>query len=124
MDISQLQIDLFVLSSVVGGMILTVWLFRRFPMQSWFENRVAWLCPRDYVIANETLAQAYPYRYLFMMFFSFLGYFTLLIDLKLVFGFSIYTNSLVRYGASVCVAVFALYTSRMNARRRGRSGDR
>ena len=44
-------------------MLLTVWLFRRFPMQSWFENRLAWLCPRDLVKAGEALAPAHPYRF-------------------------------------------------------------
>ena len=71
---ASLQIDLFVLLLAAGGMLLTVWLNRRFPMQSWFENRVAWLFPKDLGITMETLA--------------------------------------------ACIAVFSLYTSRMNARRR------
>ena len=45
-------------------MLLSVWLERRFPTQSWIENRLAWLCPKDLVIAQEALAQAHPYRYM------------------------------------------------------------
>ena len=54
-------------------MLLSVWLERRFPMQPWIENRLAWLCPRDLVIAGEALAQARPYRYMCGMFFSSVG---------------------------------------------------
>ena len=117
MKASPLEIDLVVLLLVVGAMLLTVWLNRRFPMQSWFENRLAWLFPRDLVIAIETLAQRHPYRYMSLMFFASLGGITLVTDLYLVLGVSC-LSSLVRYGASACIAVFSLYTSRMNARRR------
>ncbi len=114
---ASLEIDLVVLLLVVGAMLLTVWLFRRFPMQSWFENRLAWLFPRDLVIAMETLAQAHPYRHMSFTFFGLLGVFTLFTDLKLVPGVSS-LSPLVRYGTAACIAVFSLYTSRMNARRR------
>ena len=109
----QIQIELVVLLSVVGLMLLTVWLERRFPTQSWIENRLAWLCPRDLVIAGEALAQARPYRYMSGTFFFLLGFYTLITDLTPAFG-----SSVTGYGGSACVAVFALYTTRMNARRR------
>ena len=118
MNISPLQIDVFVLSFVVGTLVLTVWLFRRFPMQSWYENRLPWLFPKNFVIAMETLAQQYPCQYLFTMFFSLLGAFSLILDLKSVFGYSIYLSPLLRYSVSACVALFSLYTHRINARRR------
>ena len=117
MNGSPLQIDLIVLLLVVAAMLLTVWLNRRFPTQSWVENRLAWLCPRDLVIAGETLAQAHPYRYMCMMFCVSLGAFTLVSDLTLRLGDS-GPSSLVGYGASACIAAFALYSSRMNAKRR------
>ena len=117
LNVSLLQIDLFVLTSVVGIMVLTIWLSRRFPMQSWHENRLAWLGPRDLVIAGERLAQARAYRYMFLLFFFSLGAFTLIDDLTM--ALNIYClRSLLRYGGSACIALFALYTSRMNARRR------
>ncbi len=94
-------------------MLLTVWLERRFPTQSWIENRLPWLYPRDIVIGGEALAQAHPYRYTIFMFFSLLGLFTLITDLTPVLA-----SSVTSYGGSACVAVFALYTTRMSARRR------
>ena len=109
----QIQIELVVLLFVVGGMLLTVWLERRFPTQSWIENRLPWLCPRDIVIGGEALAQAHPYRYTIFMIFSLLGLFTLITDLTPVLA-----SSVTSYGGSACVAVFALYTTRMSARRR------
>ena len=109
----QVQIELVVLLSVVGLMLLTVWLERRFPTQSWIENRLAWLCPRDLVIAGEEEAQAHPYRYMSGAFFFLLGFLTLITDLTPVF-----VSSVIKYGAPACIAVFALYTTRMNARRR------
>ena len=109
----QIQIDLFVLLSLVGVMLLSVWLERRFPTQSWIENRLAWLCPKDLVIAQEALAQAHPYRYMCGMFLFGVGTLTLITDLTPVF-----VSSVITYGAPACIAVFALYATRLNARRR------
>ena len=107
--------SIVVLAGLVGAGLLTVWSWHRFPgQQSWFENRLAWLCPRDLVIGMETLAQAHPYRYTLLMFFESLGALTLFNELMPASSLS----SLVRYGASGCRAVFQLYTSRMTARHR------
>ena len=99
-------------------MLLSVWLERRFPTQSWIENRLAWLCPRDLVIAGEALAQARPYRHMSSTFFFLLGFFTLITDLTPVL-----VSSVIKYGAPACIAVFAVYTTRMNARRRAAQSE-
>ncbi len=120
MEISSLQINLFVLLMALVGLVFTAWLFRRFDTQSWYEKRLSWLFPKDVVVVWETMAQDHPYRYLFLMFIVGLGAFAIVDDIWCTLG-TFCVDSLFGYGFAAFLAVFALYTNRANATRRAQA---
>ena len=123
MEISPLQIDLFVLLMALVGLVFTAWLYGRFPRQSWYEKRLPWLFPKDVVVAAETMAQAHPYRHTFLIFIVMLGGFAIVNDLGCTRGAPC-LDPLIRYCVAAFVAVFSLYTSRVSAARRAQArGD-
>ena len=73
MEISTLQIELFVLVMALVGLAFSAWLLRRFPLQFWYEKRLPWLFPKDMVVAAEKMAQEHPYRHMFLVFIGLLG---------------------------------------------------
>ena len=125
MDISTFQINLAVLLTTLVVLVFTAWRHGRFPTQFWSEKRVPWLFPKDLAVAAETMAQAHPYRHMFLMFIVMLGAFSIVTDLWWILdapGLSM--DPLIRYGVAAGVAVFSLYTNRKSAALRAQArGD-
>ncbi len=122
MEISTLQINLFVLLMALVGLVFTAWLWRRFPRQSWYEKHLPWLFPKNLSVAAETMAQEHPYRHLFLIFIVMLGGFAIVNDIRWIMGApSLSMDPLIRYGVAAFVALFSLYASRKNATRRAES---
>ncbi len=117
MEISTLQIDLFVLVMALVGLVFSAWLLRRYPLQFWYEKRLLWLFPKDVVVAAETMAQEHPYRHMVLMFIVMVGAFAIVIDIGSTLG-TPSLGPLVRYGVAAGVAVFSLYANRASAARR------
>ena len=120
MEISTLQINLFVLLMALVGLVFTAWLFRRFDTQSWYEKRLPWLFPKDLAVAAETMAQEHPYRHTILIFIVLLGGFAIVNDIGCTLGTPC-LDPLIRYSIAAGVAVFSLYTNRANATRRAQA---
>ncbi len=102
-----------VLLILIAIIAATAWLFRRFPIQSWFKRRLPWLSYEDTARNWEAIACTRPFNYLSMMVLIMLGIFVVLEDLGLT-----PLAPILRYGTAILLAAVVLYAARRSAAQR------